>query len=222
MRRFLLPTEIIDGYNQLKEGMTGWPSRISGSAFFPTSPSDKKAIPCLRNIEKTNPQEQPNREDYTMKNQILALGLFAALTACGSPEQHDTSSKIAADTSGCSQIFSSHHSATTAHNFSLIVRSESPNSPRCWNADSAWASVDYRWTQTTEESAYKDVGFWVRADGREEFVRAKIDCRPVNTGGAICTASAYFKKFVREIEIAPVRDGSWDTAGIGQNYKFKL
>jgi hypothetical protein len=162
-----------------------------------------------------------------MTSQYLALTLTSVfaltLAACGNPNNSVGTSEVSADTSGCSPLLRRSYEATTAQKFSLSVAFEMPNSPRCWNADRSSVAITYRWTQDSAAPVPNDVGFWLRADGQDLFVKATANCANASSGEPVtCNASAFLSRWVGSLEIAPVRDGVWDTAGIGQNYTFRL
>jgi hypothetical protein len=160
-----------------------------------------------------------------MKSQLLVLSslALAALTACGGGTEETPSSKLAADSSGCSPLLSSDYSVKTVQGFRLSASFEEPNSARCWNADRSQVVLSYSWNQENYYPAFNDIGFWVRIDGREEFLKAAASCSPLGTGGLFsCSATVYIQRWVGHLEVAPVRNGVWDTAGIGQNYHFQL
>jgi hypothetical protein len=68
----------------------------------------------------------------------------------------------------------------------------------------------------------KTVGFWIRADGVEQFNTSWVECSEYTTGQYHCHAHTELYKHTSQLEVAPVRDDVWDTAGIGQNYFFRL
>jgi hypothetical protein len=158
-----------------------------------------------------------------MKSLFFVLGSVLTLVACGNAQDTNAVSKLAADTSGCSPLLRRSYEVTTVQNFVLRASFEMPNRPQCWNADRSQVVLSYRFTQEGNNSADTNVGFWIRADGREEFLKARVNCFPMASGAQFsCTAEAFLSRWIQNLEVAPVRNGVWDTAGIGQNYGFRL
>jgi hypothetical protein len=156
-----------------------------------------------------------------MKHQTAALSLFLALTACGTRDYTAAASKVYTDTSGCSPLLKTDETVKTVQNFSLRVASEMPNQRGCWNVNRSRVFISYGWKQESEMPRFATIGLWMRFDGTEQFVEVTPSCAQ-DRSGFYCTASTSLNKFVSRIEIAPVRQGVWDTAGIGQNYTFQL
>jgi len=117
----------------------------------------------------------------------------------------------------------------------MLTTFKSPRSD-CWNISSSGFNITYAWGQNVPTSQYNQVGFWVRVNNFEFHINhTEIKCTTNNslnyshnTNGQqnyLCTATAYVKVGNNEawdIEIAPQVDGSWDTAGHGNNYRFSL
>lgn len=158
-----------------------------------------------------------------MKTYLVFLtGLLGVgLGACGSAADKRAPSQVKADTTGCSQLLERSHSATTAQGHSMEVNFTGPFSRWCWNVYTTRITLTYRWT---EEGRYTDkVGFWMRVDGKDDLRDAKVTCgRDPVSPRRYCEAVVSLSNYVNDLEIAPVRDGVWDTFGIGQNYSFRL
>lgn len=159
-----------------------------------------------------------------MKLTYVTLALSLGFVACGAKENLVSSSQISADTSGCSPLLKREEHSTTAQGNSLKMFSVRPNSARCWNVDRSELSIHYSWKQSQHTASPNQVGFWIRANGSDKFVNANFHCEPYGTDSreVSCIATQSLNEFIDRIEIAPVRDGVWDTAGFGQNYKFLL
>lgn len=150
---------------------------------------------------------------------VFLASMFAV--ACGNGNLPLAESAVMADTSGCSPLLSRNFSTNTARGNSLGVDFQGANSADCWNANQSDFYISYRWTQKSNEIG--KVLFWIRADGQEKSLVANVSCSSRgNSDDVDCKAGVNLRTVVRELEIAPVHNGQWDTAGFGQNYKFKV
>lgn len=164
-----------------------------------------------------------------MKKIIVILSILG-MAACGT--QH-TDSSVKVDTTGCSQLIEKKMGIQTAHGFILEVASKKSFKDSCWNAKDSGYSISYSWQQTTEESEYRDISFWTSSNGAQNKIPASyVICNPNSLSGTFPQPQTYTcvaEAFVRlgytgdyNIEIAPYREGEWDTKSFENNYFFKI
>ena len=140
------------------------------------------------------------------------------------------------DTSGCSQTKDSSQAQSTVKGKRLVVSASIAPRENCWNAEDGRVMISYVWGQDSSYSNSK-VSFWMRVNEDEgRSVNANnVTCNsadnmtysPDTSGRStyVCQATAYVKVGYKErlkVEVAPVKDGNWDTRGSGQNYIFDL
>lgn len=163
-----------------------------------------------------------------MRLQIFSLVSLFCIGGCGLSE-----SQVQVDTSGCSQMTGEEAETGTVDGFLLKVRSQKPHSDSCWNIHMAGYAIQYSWSEVGPDPSFRNIAFWTRSNGHEETVPAHVACEeifvvrpgPSDTRWYRCVASAFVgmgRRGTYQVEIAPVRDGKWDTAGLGRNYVFSL
>lgn len=140
----------------------------------------------------------------------------------------------AVDTSGCSQLVEVTQQAGTAGGNRLVVTASRAPRPDCWNARNATLSVNYVWRAERSTEAPR-VSVWYRVNNQSGTAPASVICmgpgryslnkRTDNVNEVECHAVATLP-FPAEgnvsVELAPVVNGAWDTAGYGQNTQFRF
>jgi len=143
---------------------------------------------------------------------------------------------FAYDTTGCSPLVSKTISRVTAKGASLVLTSFKSPRNDCWNKASSGFKIAYSWSQNVSTSQYTQVGFWIKVNDIDFYLNSNTTKCIINnslhyshnTSGEQeyrCTASLFYlvgDTEVWDIEIAPQIDGSWDTAGYSNNYKFSF
>lgn len=159
-----------------------------------------------------------------MKFTYLAACISLGFVACGTNDHSPATSRLNADTSGCSPLLNRADEVTTAQGHRLSATNERPNNPRCWNTNYSYLRITYTWKQPADAPFPKKIGFWIRGSGSDRLVEAGFNCGPLATDAntLVCNAQRTLNEYFDTIEIAPVRDGNWDTRGIGQNYILSL
>jgi hypothetical protein len=141
----------------------------------------------------------------------------------------------AVDTSGCSPLQAQNQSVKTVNGLTLTVTAYKPNSASCWNANQASLRVDYEWMQKNNSQNTHKISHWMRLNNNSFYIGANVTCHQQNSNGmqantsgdtlyrctATTTVSIANMKSV-DVEVAPQVDGTFDTAGYGQNYHFNF
>jgi hypothetical protein len=152
----------------------------------------------------------------------LLLALLTALSAA-SPAH-------AVDTSGCSQLVETTARATTTSGNLLTATYAHAPRANCWNANQASVTIAYRFLAVEPNPA---VSFWVKLNGRDQTLIARVTCSSDSSGVAKDTSNARrFACFAlasiptglgsQTLEVAPAVNGNYDTSGYGENSRFSL
>ncbi|MEI8028017.1 MAG: hypothetical protein WCI18_16825 [Pseudomonadota bacterium] len=151
---------------------------------------------------------------------IMSFAVACAMSACRTPDV--SSSEVKLDTSGCTPLLDLDNEQDTVKGGRLTVSFHGPNSASCWNVKESVLTISYYWKQQKDSA---DVSFWTRSgDGAERTLHAGTTCNATLVAGEFeCNANATIReRYINQLDVAPVRDGEWDTAGMGKNYFFKL
>lgn len=136
----------------------------------------------------------------------------------------------AVDTTGCSPLQEQTKEKTTAHGGVIKVTSLKAPAASCWNVNESTLRVAYSWLQDDANTSLIHAAIWMQVNNRAVTVLASVSCTFATPGAYqvtryVCTATAESRVGdidTWNIEVAPVLNGVWDTAGYGQNYRFQL
>ncbi|QDK37991.1 hypothetical protein [Bdellovibrio sp. NC01] len=144
-----------------------------------------------------------------------------------------SATSFAVDTSGCSPLSEKTLVLTTAQGKELTATLFQPQSSWCWNAGESKLRLIYKWTQVNSAQA-GSATFWMRINEMEAILPAQTQCVHAeaigyekNTSGEQVYLCAAFAEIAApatkvQLEVAPVVNGNWDTAGYEKNYLFNF
>jgi hypothetical protein len=135
----------------------------------------------------------------------------------------------AVDTSGCGQRLESTLGGATPAGRVEVTYDRAPRE-NCWNADQAYLRVRYSLNQP---QAPGRVSFWVSFNGGTQTLDGSVTCTPEasfygkdtrNQRGQQCVATLTLPTRLgrQELELAPIVDGRFDTAGYGLNVRVSF